>query len=355
MSADTANPPKYAEASRSSGILGRLRAVIARYRAAKLIIIGYGFDAPGGAWRSIQHYHSFMATKGENVIRIARRSKYSARQMFMAFLAGRRVLFNGLDCFFHFETILFCLLRRDILIYLHETEYVFTEFKNTHPVRFNWVKRLIPKCRICCVSKRQEKYIRDTFGATKTHVIYENIMPPSPDVFDDSKTTILMVGSVEKRKGATLFSDLADLAREQGRDWNFCWVGPAHNTHDVRMSENVQWIGARPDVFPFLERCSLFFLSSLDDPFPLASLEALSLHRKCVVYRNTGLAEVLESVDGCGVYESHDAETALATIDKAMATDLDIAKVDEINKGISSVSSFADRMDAVLEQHSSRT
>jgi len=334
----------------SRGMLPRLRSVIQRYRDARLIIIGYGFNAPGGAWRSIQHYHSFMATRGENVIRIARRAKYSARQMFMAFLAGRRVLFNGLDCFFHLEALLFCTFRRNVILYLHETEFVFNEFRETHPVRFRWLRWLIPRCRICCVSKRQEKFLRENFRAQNTHVVYENIMPPSPIVFDDAKTVILMVGSVEKRKGATLFSDLADLAKERGRDWSFCWVGPIASTQDVRMSPNVSWLGPRPDVFPFLDRCSLFFLASVDDPFPLACLEALSLHRKCVVYRNTGLSEVLESVDGCAVYEKYDAETALAAIDRAMATPLDTAKVDAINNNISSVSSFAARMNAVLEE-----
>ncbi|RME70850.1 MAG: glycosyltransferase family 1 protein [Verrucomicrobia bacterium] len=333
------------------GLFARLRSVIHRYRSARLIIIGYGFNAPGGAWRSIQHYHTFMASRGENVIRIPRRGRHSARQMFMAFLVGRRILFNGLDSFYHLEALLFCLLRRDVMLYLHETAYVFNEFKSTNPIRYRWVARLIRNRRICCVSRQHEKFIRETFGATRTHVVYENIIPPRPDTFDTSRPMILMVGTVEKRKGATLFSDLADLAREQGRDWNFCWVGPTHSTHDVRLSANVQWLGPRADVFPFLEKCALFFLSSVDDPFPLACLEALSLHRKCVVYRNTGLAEVLEDVDGCAVYESYDAHSALAAIDRALATPLDTEKVDHINKNISSVSSFAERMSAVLAAH----
>ena len=335
-------------------MLKKIKSIIKRYRRARLIIIGYGFFASGGAWRSIYQYYQHMSMRGQKVMLITRPWRHSSRQMLMAFFFGNCVLFNGLDSFFYLDSVLFCLIRRDAIVYLHETAFIFAQFQKHHPLLYRLVRRIVRRNRICCVSRRQEAFLREEFGARYTHVIYESIVPNFPEALDTGRTNIVMVGTIDPRKGATLFSQVADHAHELGRDWEFIWIGSAANTRDVYLSERVRWLGAKPDVYPFLSRADLFLLSSIDDPFPLACLEALSLYRKCVVYRNTGLAEVLDGVQGCAVYEDYTVDAVTAAIDRALTTELDHERIRDINERISSVPSFTDRMETVLDEHSSR-
>lgn len=341
------HPPPTAGAE-STGVLRRLKTAVGRYRSARAIIIGYGFFAPGGAWKSAYQYFSHLIANGENAILISRPKRRSTRQMIMAFLVGRRIIFNGLDTFSHTGAILFCLMRSNVVIYLHETKYIFDEFRKQHPVRFALVRRIIGRNPICCVSKEHETFVREHLRAKRAYIVYENITPNASAVFDDSRTNIVMVGSVDFRKGATLFSKVADLAKGRGHDWRFYWIGPAGITTDLYLSENVEWLGLKTNVFPFLEKSSLFFLSSVDDPFPLACLEALSLYVKCVVYRKTGLAEFLSDIPGCAVFDDYQPEASLDSIEKALKTPLDRDRVARINAEISSVDSFVERMDKVF-------
>ncbi len=329
----------------------RLSAAIERYTDARAIIIGYGFFAPGGCWKSIYNYHAFMHLRGENVVLIARKSPGSLRRLVLAFLVGRRVIINGLDAFFHIEALLFCLLcKRRVILYLHETEFVFEAFRRGHPICFRLLRRILSKHRIACVSRQQEAYLKETFGARDTAVLYENIPTASAPTFDAAALHIVMVGTVERRKGASLFSKVAERARELGLPWCFHWIGGPGYTGDVYLSPLVQWHGHQANVQQFLQRADVFFLSSIDDPFPLSCLEALSLFKKCVVYNKSGIAEILSGINGCAVYRQHTVESAMAALRQAISSPLDRERILQINQEVSTVEAFTNRLNRFLEQ-----
>jgi glycosyltransferase involved in cell wall biosynthesis len=326
----------------------KFRTAVQRFRGAPAILIGYNFFLPGGAWKSIYHYFTHLSLNGFEPILVSRMQQHSFRKLVMALLFGRHLVINGLDAFYRTEAILFCLIRRSVVIYLHETEYIFNSFKQAHPVRYFFVRQIIRRRRIGCVSRQQATLLRNRYGCLSTFVLYEAIQQPGSIQFDPSSKCILMVGTIERRKGVTLFSQVADLAAVRGLPWKFYWVGPHGFAADLLISSNVTWLGHQSDVNAYLRQADVFLLSSVDDPFPLACLEALALHRRCVVYRATGIAEILEGIGGCAVYSSHEPEAALAALSKAIGEPLDTEQVDRINRSISGIGAFSSRLNALL-------
>jgi glycosyltransferase involved in cell wall biosynthesis len=149
-------------------------------------------------------------------------------------------------------------------------------------------------------------------------VVYECPGDVEPLQLDQSKTHIVMVGSINERKGVELFSQVADLASVAHPDWQFHWIGSKATTSPLYQSPKVLWHGWQWNPRDIVRQCDVFFLSSIDDPCPLAALEALQLGKRCVAYRNTGTAELIEGLDGCAVFEDHQVSCAYVCIQAAL-------------------------------------
>lgn len=325
---------------------------LSRYRAAYdfdgPIIVGYAFFVQNGGWKSIYHYFRHREAAGQKVKLIDRRNIKTRRQLFAAFMFGRHVIFNGLDCFWRWEALLFCLLRRDTFIYLHDTEHMLDGFAKNYPWRHRALARAMRRNPLLCVSAAAAQLYRERFGATRTHVVYENLAPRRAPDFDPAKRHVLMVGALDPRKGVDLFSATADRAAAAGKPWQFHWLGGIAAKDAGRRSENVTWWGWVDNVDEFLTKADVFFLSSVDDPFPLGCLEALRARRRCIVFKKTGLAEVLRGVAGCAVYEEHEAGAALAALEKVFGETPDEAVYARLQTGHIDVNGFTERLDAIL-------
>jgi len=205
-----------------------------------------------------------------------------------------------------------------VLFYIHETQYVFEERRREHPARFKvFVDRILPNARFLAVSDQQAEWLR-SIGASDIHVVYNSIGDFSSQLKSDrSSNTVLMVGTRQARKGVELFSRVADIAKHQGLPWRFRWLGsPTKNGNNLYHSPNVEWAGhvSEADVRRELQDCSLFFLSSIDDPMPLSVGEALASGVPAVVYRKTGFSDYI-SFHRCGeVFDYYDAEHAFLKI-----------------------------------------
>lgn len=126
-----------------------------------------------------------------------------------------------------------------------------------------------------------------------------------------------MVGSINERKGVELFSKVADLAAKSHPSWQFHWIGSKATINELYESPMVTWHGWQWNPRDIVRQCDLFFLSSIDDPCPLAALEALHMGKGCVAYQATGTAELIKEVRGCAVFEEYNEDKALTALEVA--------------------------------------
>lgn len=325
-----------------------MKRLIDYYRSRSLVIIGYDFHSEGGAWRSIYKYFRHEEARGEKVMLIDRRKQGTFRQLLMAFLFSPRLLFNGMGTFMLWEGILACLIRKDILVYLHDTEYMISRFAWSHPFKFRFLKQILNRNRILVVSKQMRDYYQKKLGAQRCHVVREAVVLPSKPDFDPTHRHIVMVGSIDERKGVGLFSEVARLAREHGRNWRFHWVGALASQSLGELSPDVHWWGWQDSPTEFVRKADVFFLSSIDDPLPLACLEAISLGKRCLVYRGTGIAELLDGVVGCAVMEHYATEEAMRLMDTILNQEPDSQRLLEIVSQGALLPAFAEKLNHVL-------
>jgi glycosyltransferase involved in cell wall biosynthesis len=171
--------------------------------------------------------------------------------------------------------------------------------------------------------------LRSQLKIKQTYVVY-NTTPmfteDRPDTTADGSDVVLMLGTVLKRKGVTLFSRVADLARAQGFPLTFEWIGHEHeDAQGEYRSPAVSWLGRMEgaELSAKLGSAKVFFLSSIDDPFPLSVLEAMHLNRRVVCYKNVGSAELLRGVPGARVFDDYEPERAFRSICEVLDEQVD--------------------------------
>lgn len=289
-----------------------------RYSQSRVTILASSLFSEGGDWRSIYFFAKHLEAQGDAVAMVHVGGKRGFRQMCGAAVYAPRLLVNGLGTLVRWPVLLICLLRKDIRIYLHETGYVLDQFQGQAPLRYRILARILGRNPILCVTKQAEAHYRERFGSTCTHVVYECPGDVEPPALDPDKTHIVMVGSINERKGVELFSRVADLAAEAHPDWQFHWIGGKATMKDLYQSPKVTWHGWQWNPRDIVRQCDLFFLSSIDDPCPLAALEALHMGKRCVAYKNTGTAELIEGVPGCAVYTEFDPDAARVVLSSAI-------------------------------------
>lgn len=114
----------------------------------------------------------------------------------------------------------------------------------------------------------------------------------------DGDYLIGMCGTPEWRKGVDLFVQLARELKNnvEGKKVHLLWIGGATNQlneikHDIRKLELDSCVHLVGDVqypFDYYEALDLFVLTSREDPFPVAMLEAASSGLPIVCFDNAG-------------------------------------------------------------------
>lgn len=321
-----------------------------QYRALNHAIVLYASGNPGGAWRSITTYHRHAELQGDAIKMINRHNQRTFRQLLMAMIATPILLLNGLDSFRRWEALVVLALRRSTVVYLHETSQLLDQFQKEHPFRGWLLSRLLSRRAILAPSESAANLYRQKFRCHRVKVVYECLPSPIPLEPSPGTIRICMVGTIESRKGVTLFSRVADAAHEKGFPWEFHWAGGQGSEENLYRSENVRWWGWTDQPGELIRRCDLFFLSSIDDPFPLAVLEALRENLRCVAYAGTGSAEILLDLDGCEIFEDHTTAQALAAIEKALNLPTNPRQIDALFKERLGVSAFRKHLHRCLDQ-----
>jgi glycosyltransferase involved in cell wall biosynthesis len=318
------------------------------YRSREVVVVGADFFSEGGAWRSIFSFLKNKEAKGRPVHLIDLSRPRSTRQLFISALFSKNLLINGLASFNNWRIILLALCRTNVLVYLHDTEHSLEQFRHGYPARHRLLRVVLRKRHILCVSRRAETYYQTVYGSRKTSVVFECIPSENPPTFGQGLTHVMMMGSIDARKGAELFSSVADLAREQNLPFRFHWVGAVATKAELTRSPNVTWHGWQWNPKDFLREADIFLLSSIDDPLPLAALEALTLGKKCVVFRKTGISELIESIEGCSIFETYSSLSCLEALKKAASQDLDLQGLRERISPVS-LDHFSEKIESLLE------
>lgn len=129
------------------------------------------------------------------------------------------------------------------------------------------------------------------------------------------------------RKGADLFIETAKYLRQRiAGGWHFYWVGDlapsermnGKNWHRYRreslsddVGKYVTFLGTRPNTSEYFEAADIFLLTSREDPFPLAMLEAARSGLPMVCFAESGGAPEFAS-EGAGVVVPHSDAKSMA-------------------------------------------
>jgi glycosyltransferase involved in cell wall biosynthesis len=153
----------------------------------------------------------------------------------------------------------------------------------------------------------------------RVHVIYEGIalpeagsLGPAPIATPSLPENAFVVGgcgTLEWRKGPDLFLQTARLVRRAASPAppiHFVWVGGPtagvefeqllHDASRLGVGDLVHFVGPQPSPAVYLSRFDLFFLTSREDPFPLACLEAAAAGVPILCFADSG--GMPEFVDG---------------------------------------------------------
>ena len=325
-----------------------MKRLVNYYRSQKLVIVGYDFQSEGGAWRSIYRFFRYAEAQGEATLLIDRRKQGTFRQLLAAFCFSPCILVNGIGVFYCWEGILACFFRTDILIYLHDTAHSVGGFARMHPWKFRFFRFILKRNTVLCVSEQMEKYYRNEFSVRHSQVVREAVALPTQPEFEPGLRHIVMVGSLDERKGVPLFSEVAAMAAAKNLPWKFHWVGALASQSLGKLSQNVHWWGWQDTPLEFVRRAEVFFLSSVDDPLPLACLEAMMLGKRCVVYRQTGIAEMIEGVCGCAIFENYSSADAFRALEKVLGENPDRARLAQITEENASVPAFVAKIQQII-------
>ena len=177
---------------------------------------------------------------------------------------------------------------------------------------------------------------------------------------------VVGAGTVDWRKGADLFVQLACEVRRRTRDLvHFVWVGGdlrstdwerVRSDRDRAGADHVHFIGVRDDPVPWFAAADVFALTSREDPFPLVCLESAALGVPIVTYRNGGIPELLEAAGpeaAAGIVDHLDvgalAERTLALLDDEVLRKTAGRQVQQRVRDAHDVSVAAPRLWADLE------
>lgn len=115
-----------------------------------------------------------------------------------------------------------------------------------------------------------------------------------PDIeYGPDELIVGCCGSVEHRKGADLWDEIADrvLMEFPGRRIRFVWIGQGSVPFRPGAATKTEFVGPRANPYPHMRRFDVLALPSRDDPFPLVVIEAMLLGRPVVAFDVGGVAE----------------------------------------------------------------
>lgn len=142
-----------------------------------------------------------------------------------------------------------------------------------------------------------------------------------PDTSVRRGVEVLYLARLQKRKQPLMFVAAAADLLARGADATFALVGPDGGEAEgvasaidavVGPAGRIRYEGALDpsSTFARMSRASIYVLPSIDEPFPMSVLEAMSVGLPVVVTDTCGLAEVV-SANGCGLVATSGSRESL--------------------------------------------
>ncbi|NDZ93636.1 glycosyltransferase [Streptomyces sp. SID11726] len=178
-----------------------------------------------------------------------------------------------------------------------------------------WV--LAKACTVMCLTQEECAEIR-TISPRSTVRVVPNGVPESPVPLERSRPLrkrVLFLARLHRRKRPTVFVEAARSLLHEGIDAEFEIAGPDEGELDrvveavaaANMGDRIVIGGpvAPGEVPAHLARADVYVLPSVDEPFPMTALEAMSVGTPVIVTRTCGIAKlVTQSGAGAVVDES---------------------------------------------------
>ncbi len=127
--------------------------------------------------------------------------------------------------------------------------------------------------------------------------------PPRPPISKDRPLNLLLVGSIQERKGQEdAILALGALART-GLEVKLTLLGDGQPEYSRRMkataeaagvAQRVEWAGFHDDPKPFFERADIALVCSRNEPFGIITVESLGLGIPTIGADSGGVLEVIE-------------------------------------------------------------
>ncbi|HLP80012.1 MAG TPA: glycosyltransferase [Acidobacteriota bacterium] len=154
-----------------------------------------------------------------------------------------------------------------------------------------------------------------------------------PQLKKENEVLVVCIGSITKRKGVDYFLQLQEILTRSNPNIKLMWIGGQHgninylDTIDPTPSAAARtaFIGELPNPYAHLKQADIFLLTSHEDPFPLAALEAMALSKPIVAFESSGgVAEMVEA--GNGILVKEFSPLALAQAIRTICTSLSAFK-----------------------------
>ncbi|MFD3455345.1 glycosyltransferase family 4 protein [Streptomyces sp. NPDC058691] len=330
------------------------------WRPRSLAVLGTDFGYVTGVALPVLTYTQDLISRGTVDVRYLDIGAFAnAGAVLDALKGAERIMINGFGFFWRHwlgNRVARALLDSgiEVSVYVHVTQYIFEKEAAARSDRHEGLLDLLPRLRLLCVSQAQADYYRKQ-GAVDPLVVYNTVPRDAgvrrarPEV--SAEPRIVMVGTVQDRKGADLFSRVAERAAVLGLPWRFSWLGHRMGALSDRtlLSDQVEWRGALPRkrIREELADADVLFLSSEDDPMPLAAVEAVQQRLRVVSHHGIGTHEMLCGVRGYRGFSEYTPEAALAALGEVLGDPVDEQGYAQIQE-LFDITRFAERMDAAL-------
>lgn len=336
---------------------------------------------PGVAIPAEVMYEYLLAiTPSVKLIRISNDKEYYHNEEVLE--SSHVVILNGLGVMLTevAEKMLKKIAGKHLFLYMHETEFVLDDATQKAPHRMVNFWRSLPYLWILCSTKKQQQFY-SSLGLFKTSVVYNTFQIDKRYTWkrllsNNKKKRVLMVGTIQSRKGPRLFDEVAIESNKLGLNFSFTWVGPrvlSKKDGDYKFSHHVEWIEQiqRNEIYDLYSKSDIFLLTSIDDPLPLSATEAAAAGLIVLSFKNTGTSEVVNEVYGDEFqferYDKGDVVNLLKKIEDGKRSEIDYSKISskfiskyfvrkvysEIENNLSLTYTFPD-INCVLDRFSSK-
>ncbi len=168
--------------------------------------------------------------------------------------------------------------------------------------------------RILHLTPVERQGLIEVGGADLPLVELPNGVPWAGEQERPASSEVLYLARLAERKRPALFAQVAEALSVEFPDVRFTLVGPDEGEGDtVRRTiaasaagDRLSWEGPIPpeETLARMRRATVYVLPSVDEPYPMSVLEAMSIGLPVVITDSCGLAGIVERADAGAVVDS---------------------------------------------------